>query len=307
MIGELITGAANLLGGWLGADAAKKAGDQAAQIQRETNAMQINLANTAHQREMADLKAAGLNPLLSGTGGQGASTPTLQAPTQSSTGSAKAGAMMGNALATLPTQIMQYISGQQQIELQRATAEKINAETNNVIETGKWITPRSSMAVQEGTQRIAESTQRTLESKARTASVQALQIPQVHHLMQQIAESAQRTKTEEQRTAEQTQIARNAEKLYKSKAEEAAIIAAQMATYYKEYFLKTENQKIDQRDLEIELLRNKNTQQLIANILENEYGRMSRWTENFSTLTKSGAVVGAPKNKVIISNPYYKK
>lgn len=78
--GPLIDVAGKLIGGHSAKKAQEKANKTNIQLQREQQDWEANMSNTSWQRAVADMKAAGINPMLAVSQG-GASTPNVSAAT----------------------------------------------------------------------------------------------------------------------------------------------------------------------------------------------------------------------------------
>lgn len=106
-----------VIGAAVSAFGAYQAQRRSAQSVSDQMRFQEEMSKTAHQREVADLRAAGLNPILSGTGGAGASTPSGAAYT----GVNVEGEGVSTALAAA--------ANEAQVKLAKAQAQNVTMDT----------------------------------------------------------------------------------------------------------------------------------------------------------------------------------
>lgn len=151
------------------------------QVARNREAMKFNAAeaaknrdwqqmmsNTAHQREVADLKAAGLNPVLSASGGNGAAV-TSGATASGVTSSGAKGDTDTSANSAIVGILSAVLSSQTQLESARLSAQSNQAIADKYTAMEHLVTQMNNATSKDNAQLAANTTLTTANINSATS------------------------------------------------------------------------------------------------------------------------------------------
>lgn len=181
--------AADILGGFMGHSAQKTANKTNIALQRENQAWEERMSNTSWQRGVEDMKAAGINPMLSVSQG-GASTPTTSAATVTPQDAAARSVTSAGNKAT-NTLLYEQLEANIRKTNQEARNAAITADRNKLnldVETAgnaTRVAQASTIAQMELTQ-----LQRQVDNLEKTGQLTAAQAKQITDMLPEIVAKA---------------------------------------------------------------------------------------------------------------------
>lgn len=159
-----ITAGAGLLGGSMSRSGASSANSQNRKMAMMQMAFQKDMATRAHQYEVKDLRKAGLNPILSGTGGAGSATPSGSTAKMENVGAAG----VSSALDALTT-ISQALLTKQQADKTKAETENTQARTTTEAENPALVRGQSALVREQAS--TAKATQANIAADTKIKEI----------------------------------------------------------------------------------------------------------------------------------------